>query len=33
VSHAGDRPISITWKLQHAMPAVLFDRYATLVSG
>ncbi len=23
--HKGDRPMSITWRLQHAMPAVLFE--------
>ena len=33
VSHAGDRPIAITWRLRHSMPAALFDRYATLASG
>lgn len=32
-SHEGDRPIAITWKLAHAMPAALFDRFATLQSG
>jgi len=31
-SHAGDRPIAITWRLEHTMPAALFDAYATLVS-
>lgn len=31
-SHTGDRPIAITWRLEHAMPAVLFEAYATLVS-
>jgi superfamily II DNA or RNA helicase/HKD family nuclease len=30
--HSGDRPIAITWRLEHSMPAVLFDAYATLVS-
>ncbi|HEV8322532.1 MAG TPA: DUF3427 domain-containing protein [Myxococcota bacterium] len=32
-THAGDRPIAITWKLDHAMPAGLFERYATLTPG
>jgi hypothetical protein len=32
-SHTGDRPIAITWRLAHPMPAALFDRYATLASG
>jgi Domain of unknown function (DUF3427) len=30
--HTGDRPIAITWRLEHPMPAALFDAYATLVS-
>jgi superfamily II DNA or RNA helicase/HKD family nuclease len=30
--HTGDRPIAITWRLEHAMPAALFAAYATLVS-
>jgi hypothetical protein len=30
--HTGDRPIAISLRLQHAMPASLFDAYATLVS-
>ena len=30
--HKGDRPIAITWRLEHAMPAGLFERYATLVT-
>ena len=29
-AHTGDRPIGIEWKLEHAMPAALFDAYATL---
>jgi superfamily II DNA or RNA helicase/HKD family nuclease len=32
-SHSGDRPVAITWRLAHPMPASLFDRYATLASG
>ena len=31
-SHAGDRPIAIMWRLEHAMPAGLFERYATLAA-
>jgi superfamily II DNA or RNA helicase/HKD family nuclease len=31
--HGGDRPISITWRLEHPMPALLFERYATLATG
>jgi len=31
--HSGDRPIAITWKLWHPMPAMLFERYATLATG
>lgn len=33
VSHAGDRPIGITWRLAHGLPGRLFDRYATLAGG
>jgi hypothetical protein len=29
----GDRPIAITWELAHAMPAALFERFATLAQG
>lgn len=29
-SHEGDRPIAITWHLQHALPAALYQRFATL---
>lgn len=32
-SHAGDRPIAITWRLATPMPAVLYERYATLRPG
>ena len=28
--HTGDRPIAITWRLTHPLPALLHDRYATL---
>jgi hypothetical protein len=31
--HSGDGPISITWELVHAMPAGLFERFATLAQG
>ena len=33
VAHSGDRPIGITWKLETTMPAVLYERYATLRPG
>ena len=33
VSHAGDRPIAIVWRLEHAMPAALFDEFALLAQG
>jgi len=32
-SHEGDRPIAITWRLEHALPASLHQRYATLMQG
>jgi superfamily II DNA or RNA helicase/HKD family nuclease len=32
-SHEGDRPIAITWRLGYALPAALYDRYATLRPG
>jgi superfamily II DNA or RNA helicase/HKD family nuclease len=32
-SHTGDRPIAITWRIEHPMPASLFERYATLATG
>lgn len=32
-AHAGDRPIAITWRLAAPMPAVLYERYATLRPG
>jgi hypothetical protein len=32
-SHAGDRPIAITWALEHTMPAALFENFATLTQG
>lgn len=31
--HEGDRPISITWALEHEMPAALYQQYATLAQG
>lgn len=31
--HEGDRPIGITWSLEHAMPGALYDRFATLAQG
>lgn len=33
LSHTGNRPIGILWKLTHAMPAALFERFATLAQG
>jgi len=33
LSHAGDRPIGITWELETPMTAGLFDRFATLAQG
>ncbi len=33
VTAAGDRPIGITWKLQHAMSGGLFDAFASLAQG
>jgi hypothetical protein len=33
VTHSGDRPIGITWKLETTMPALLYERYATLRPG
>lgn len=33
VSHEGDRPIAITWRLEYPMSAALFARYATLAQG
>jgi len=32
-SHEGDRPIAVTWRLESALPAGLYQRYATLVVG
>ena len=32
-SHSGDQPIAITWELANAMPAGLFERFATLAQG
>jgi hypothetical protein len=32
-SHEGDRPIAVTWRLEHALPAALYQRYATLEQG
>jgi superfamily II DNA or RNA helicase len=33
VTHSGDRPIGISWKLEATMPALLYERYATLRPG
>ena len=32
-AHSGDRPIAVTWRLATPMPAVLYERYATLRPG
>ncbi len=32
-SHEGDRPIAITWHLEHPLPAALYQRYASLAQG
>lgn len=32
-SHEGDRPIAITWRFEHALPAALYQQYATLIQG
>lgn len=29
----GDRPIGITWRLEHPMPGALFDKFGTLAQG
>jgi superfamily II DNA or RNA helicase len=33
VQHSGDRPIAITWRLEHPLPAALFERFATLATS
>jgi hypothetical protein len=33
VRHSGSRPIAIVWRLEHALPATLFQQYATLSTG
>lgn len=33
VAAAGDRPIGITWRLEHAMSGALFDGFASLAQG
>jgi hypothetical protein len=32
VSHVGERPIAITWEMQHAMPSAFFES-ATLAAS
>jgi superfamily II DNA or RNA helicase/HKD family nuclease len=32
VAHTGDRPIAITWRLEHSLPATLFARYTNPAS-
>jgi hypothetical protein len=31
--HEGDRPIAITWRLDHPLPAALYQQFATLAQG
>ena len=33
VQHEGSRPLSITWRLEYPMPAVLFQEYGTLAAA
>jgi len=33
VSHTGDRPIAITWRLAHPLPAALYQPFASLTPG
>ena len=33
VSHEGARPMSITWRLEHPLPAALYQQFATLVAA
>jgi hypothetical protein len=33
VTHAGSRPMAITWKLDHPMPAEFFEAASMLASG
>ena len=33
VSHTGERPMGITWKLQVPMPAALFEKFAALLAA
>jgi hypothetical protein len=32
VSHRGERPMAITWRLEHALPGDLFARFAAAVA-
>lgn len=33
LSHEGSRPMSITWRLEHPLPAALYQAFATLVAA
>jgi hypothetical protein len=33
VTHTGERPMGITWKLETPMPAALFERFAALLAA
>lgn len=33
VTHTGNRPMSITWRLDHPIPGALFEQYATLLAA
>jgi hypothetical protein len=33
VTHTGERPMRITWKLETPMPAALFERFAALLAA
>jgi len=33
VTHTGERPIGITWKLETPMLAALFERFAALLAA
>ena len=33
VTHTGERPMGITWKLETPIPAALFERFAALLAA
>jgi len=33
VTHTGERPMGITWKLETPMPAAVFERFAALLAA